>query len=76
MDDFKGRHFEGQVIPWAVRWSCKQEVSCRKLQAMLEERGVAVTTPPSNAGRNSTPRAREAAVMVLASATLDQLTRG
>ncbi|EPW4694971.1 IS6 family transposase, partial [Vibrio parahaemolyticus] len=23
MSDFKGRHFSGQVILWAVRWYCK-----------------------------------------------------
>jgi hypothetical protein len=22
-DDFKGRHFRGEVILWAVRWYCR-----------------------------------------------------
>jgi transposase-like protein len=42
MNDFKGRHFEGQIILWAVRWFCKYGVSHRELEEMLEERGVAV----------------------------------
>ena len=42
MNDFKGRHFEGQVILWAVRWYCKYGDSYRELEEMLEERGVAV----------------------------------
>ena len=42
MNDFKGRHFEGQIILWAVRWYCKYGVSCRELEEMLEEGGVTV----------------------------------
>jgi transposase-like protein len=42
MDDFKGRHFEGQIILWAVRWCCKYRVSDRELEEMLAERGVLV----------------------------------
>ena len=42
MNDFKGRHFEGQIILWAVRWYCKYGVSYRELEEMLEERGVVV----------------------------------
>ena len=42
MNDFKGRHFEGQIILWAVRWSCKVGVSYRELEELLEERGVSV----------------------------------
>lgn len=42
MTDFKGRHFSGQVILWAVRWYCKYGVSYRELAEMLEERGVDV----------------------------------
>ncbi|EOV3450940.1 IS6 family transposase, partial [Vibrio parahaemolyticus] len=39
MSDFKGRHFSGQVILWAVRWYCKYGISYRELAEMLEERG-------------------------------------
>jgi hypothetical protein len=23
MTDFKGRHFEGEIVLWAVRWYCR-----------------------------------------------------
>ena len=42
MNDFKGRHFEGAIILWAVRWYCKYGVSYRELEEMLEERGISV----------------------------------
>lgn len=40
--DFKGRHFRGDVILWAVRWYCRYGISYRDLETMLGERGVAV----------------------------------
>ena len=40
--DVKWRHFRGGIILWAVRWHCRYGVSCRDLEEMLEERGVAV----------------------------------
>jgi hypothetical protein len=42
MSEFKGRHFEGEVIPWAVRWYCRYGISYRDLEQMLDERGVPV----------------------------------
>ena len=42
MNDFKGRHFGGEIVLWAVRWYCRYAVSYRDLQAMTTERGVAV----------------------------------
>jgi len=42
MSDFKGRHFRGEVILWAVRWYCRYGVSYRDLEAMLTERGASV----------------------------------
>jgi hypothetical protein len=42
VSDFKGRHFRGDVIMWAVRWYCRYGASYRDLEAMLGERGVAV----------------------------------
>lgn len=42
MGDFKWRHFEGEVILWAVRWYYKYGISYRDLEQMLEERGVSV----------------------------------
>ncbi|QDH24914.1 IS6 family transposase [Neokomagataea tanensis] len=42
MSDFKGRHFGGEVILWAVRWYCRYGISYRDLETMLAERGVSV----------------------------------
>ena len=42
MNDFKGRHFGGEIVLWAVRWYCRYPVSYRDLEAMMTERGVAV----------------------------------
>lgn len=42
MNDFKGRHFGGAMILWAVRWYCRYGISYRDLETMLAERGVSV----------------------------------
>ena len=42
MSDFKGRHFRGEIVLWAVRWYCRYAISYRDLEAMMTERGVAV----------------------------------
>ncbi|GAA3099465.1 IS6-like element IS6100 family transposase [Rhizobium viscosum] len=42
MSDFKWRHFQGEVILWAVRWYCRYGVSYRDLEQMMGERGVPV----------------------------------
>ncbi len=42
MNPFHGRHFQGEIILWAVRWYCKYGISYRELQEMLSERGVNV----------------------------------
>jgi len=42
MSDFKGRHFEGEIVLWAVRWYCRYGVSYRNLEHMMGERGVSV----------------------------------
>ena len=42
MNDFKGRHFEGEIVLWAVRWYCRYPISYRDLKSMMTERGVAV----------------------------------
>lgn len=31
MDAFHGRHFQGEIILWAVRWYCKYGISYRQL---------------------------------------------
>ena len=40
--DFKWRHFQGEIILWAVRWYCKYAVSYRNLEEMFCERGLTV----------------------------------
>ena len=42
MSDFKGRHFEGEIVLWAVRWDCRYGVSYRDLEQMMGECGVLV----------------------------------
>jgi IS6 family transposase len=42
MNPFRGRHFHGTVILWAIRWYCRYGISYRELQEMLSERGVTV----------------------------------
>src|SRR3546814_3044963 len=42
MTDFKWRHFQGDVILWAVRWYCRYPISYRDLEEMLTERGISV----------------------------------
>src|SRR4051812_9673558 len=42
MSDFRGRHFEGEIVLWAVRWYCRYGVSYRDLEQMMGERGVSV----------------------------------
>ena len=42
MSEFKWRHFEGEIILWAVRWYCRYGISYRDLEQMMCERGVLV----------------------------------
>mgnify|MGYP003337040779 FL=1 len=42
MNDFKGRHFTGEVVLWAVLWYCRYGVSYRDPETMIAERGVCV----------------------------------
>ena len=42
MSDFKGRHFGGEIVLWAVRWYCRYGISYRGLEQMTAERGVRV----------------------------------
>ena len=45
VSDFKGRHFEGEIVLWAVRWYCRYGISYRDLEQMMAERGVSVDHP-------------------------------
>lgn len=38
VSDFKGRHFEGEIVLWAVRWYCRYGVSYRDLEQMIAAR--------------------------------------
>lgn len=59
MSDFKGRHFEGEIVLWAVRWYCRYGVSYRDLEQMMAERGVLVDHSTIIAGcRDTRPRSR------------------
>ena len=42
MIEFKGSHFEREVILWGVRWYVVYPISYRQLEEMMEERGVEV----------------------------------
>jgi putative transposase len=42
MIEFKGSHFEREVIMWGVRWYVAYPLSYRQLEEMMEERGVEV----------------------------------
>ena len=42
MIEFKGSHFERDVILWCVRWYVAYPISYRQLEEMMEERGVEV----------------------------------
>ena len=42
MIEFKGSHFEREVILWGVRWYAAYPISYRQLEEMLEARGVEV----------------------------------
>lgn len=35
MNPFKGRHFQRDIILWAVRWYCKYGISYRELHFPL-----------------------------------------
>ncbi len=42
MNDFKGKHYQGEIILGCVRWYCKYGISYRDLEEMMLERGVEV----------------------------------
>src|SRR3978361_824341 len=42
MIEFKGSHFEREVIRWGVRWYVAYPLSYRQLEEIMEERGVEV----------------------------------
>ncbi len=40
--DFKGSHFENEIILWGLRWYVAYPLSYRQLEEMMGERGVSV----------------------------------
>jgi putative transposase len=42
MIDFKGSHFEKEIMLWGVRWHVAYPISYRQLEEMMQERGVSV----------------------------------
>src|ERR1700681_821614 len=42
MIEFKGSHFEREVILWGVRWYVAYPISYRQLEEMMQGRGVEV----------------------------------
>ena len=48
MIDFKGSHFEKEIILWGIRWYVAYSISYRQLEEMMQERGVAVDHSPLN----------------------------
>ena len=66
MTDFKWRHFQGDVILWAVRWYCRYPISYRDLEEMLAERGISVDHTTIYRWVSATPGDGEAAALVLA----------
>src|SRR5499426_735952 len=42
MIDFKGSHFEREIMLWGVRWYVAYPISYRQLEEMMDEGGVAV----------------------------------
>jgi putative transposase len=42
MIDFKGSHFEKEIILWGIRWYVAYPISYRQLEEMMQERGVSV----------------------------------
>jgi putative transposase len=42
MIEFKGSHFEREIVLWGVRWYVAYPISYRQLEEMMEERGVEV----------------------------------
>ncbi len=46
--DFRGSHFEKEIILWGVRWYVAYPISYRPLEEMIQERGVSVDHPTLN----------------------------
>jgi transposase-like protein len=75
MSDFKWRHFQGEVILWAVRWYCRYGVSYRDLEQMMGERGVPVDHSTIYRWVQKYAPEIEKRLMALAPAAVNELAR-
>ena len=74
MSEFKWRHFEGEIILWAVRWYCRYGISYRDLEQMMGERGVPVDHSTIYRWVQTVCTGdRKAAALAVASPTIDEL---
>jgi hypothetical protein len=71
---FKWRHFQGEVILWAVRWYCRYGISYRDLEQMMGERGVSIDHSTIYRWvQRYAPRDGEAAALAVALSAIDEL---
>lgn len=74
VSDFKWRHFQGEIILWAIRWYCRYGVSYRDLE---QNDGRARCAGRSfhrlSVGPEMRARDREAAALALAPAAVNKL---
>lgn len=76
MSDFKRRHFQGDVILWAVRWYCCYGISYRDLEQMMGERGVCPSIIPRFiAGSRNTRQRLKNGCAGIAPTTVNELAR-
>jgi putative transposase len=59
MIEFKGSHFEREVILWGMRWYVAYPISYRQLEEMMQERGVEVDHSTLNRCLCSSPVSRD-----------------
>jgi hypothetical protein len=71
MIEFKGSHFERDVILWAVHWYVAYPISYRQLEEMMEEMGCS-TSHHSVAGLSAVLPIRCTAKSAVFLATLSQ----
>ena len=58
MSDFKRRHFDGEIVLWAVRWYCRYPISYCDLETMRPNVAARWTTRQSIAGFSMSRRPR------------------
>jgi len=73
MGDFKWRHFQGDMILWAMRWYCRYGVSYRDLEQMIGERGVAVDHSTIYRWFQKCAGDRKATALALGASAIDEL---